>query len=69
MRESFPFRQRALYAFEEVDGVDVCFFGLHVQESETKDLSLYDMILWSQFTFGSAALKRSQNDTKIRSKR
>ena len=32
MRESFPFRQRALYAFEEVDGVDVCFFGLHVQE-------------------------------------
>ena len=37
MRESFPFRQRALYAFEEVDGVDVCFFGLHVQESELED--------------------------------
>ena len=39
MKESFPFRQRALYAFEEVDGVDVCFFGLHVQESEMSFLN------------------------------
>ncbi|XP_044749866.1 CREB-binding protein isoform X2 [Coccinella septempunctata] len=28
----FPYRAKALFAFEEVDGVDVCFFGMHVQE-------------------------------------
>ncbi|XP_016091855.1 histone acetyltransferase p300-like [Sinocyclocheilus grahami] len=32
MAESFPYRTKALFAFEEVDGVDVCFFGMHVQE-------------------------------------
>lgn len=32
MCETFPFRARALFAFEEIDGVDVCFFGMHVQE-------------------------------------
>jgi E1A/CREB-binding protein len=30
--ESFPYRAKALFAFEDVDGVDVCFFGMHVQE-------------------------------------
>uniref|UniRef100_A0A7M5VDT5 histone acetyltransferase n=1 Tax=Clytia hemisphaerica TaxID=252671 RepID=A0A7M5VDT5_9CNID len=30
--ESFPYRARALFAFEEIDGVDVCFFGMHTQE-------------------------------------
>jgi E1A/CREB-binding protein len=32
MPESFPYRAKALFAFEEIDGVDVCFFGMHVQE-------------------------------------
>jgi len=32
MSESFPYRTKALFAFEDVDGVDVCFFGMHVQE-------------------------------------
>lgn len=30
--ESFPYRARAMFAFEEIDGTDVCFFGMHVQE-------------------------------------
>ncbi|KAM6957345.1 CREB binding protein b isoform 2-T2 [Aplochiton taeniatus] len=32
MMESFPYRTKALFAFEEIDGTDVCFFGMHVQE-------------------------------------
>merc|ERR1712223_2268312 len=32
MQETFPYRARALFAFEEIDGVDTCFFGMHVQE-------------------------------------
>ncbi len=32
MAESFPYRTKALFAFENVEGVDVCFFGMHVQE-------------------------------------
>ncbi|MGH0168109.1 UNVERIFIED_CONTAM: hypothetical protein FKN15_053606 [Acipenser sinensis] len=32
MAESFPYRTKALFAFEEIDGADVCFFGMHVQE-------------------------------------
>ncbi|CAB0012922.1 unnamed protein product [Nesidiocoris tenuis] len=30
--EQFPYRAKALFAFEEIDGTDVCFFGMHVQE-------------------------------------
>ena len=30
--EQFPYRTKALFVFEEIDGVDVCFFGMHVQE-------------------------------------
>ncbi|XP_075035519.1 CREB-binding protein isoform X3 [Mixophyes fleayi] len=32
MPDSFPYRTKALFAFEEIDGVEVCFFGMHVQE-------------------------------------
>uniref|UniRef100_A0A667XVX8 histone acetyltransferase n=1 Tax=Myripristis murdjan TaxID=586833 RepID=A0A667XVX8_9TELE len=32
MAESFPYRTKALFAFEDIDGADVCFFGMHVQE-------------------------------------
>ena len=32
MQNVFPYRARALFAFEEIDGVDTCFFGMHVQE-------------------------------------
>ena len=32
MAQSFPYRSKAVFAFEEVDGIDVCFFGMHVQE-------------------------------------
>ena len=30
--ETFPFRTKAIFAFEEIDGADVVFFGMHVQE-------------------------------------
>ncbi|XP_028670118.2 CREB-binding protein isoform X2 [Erpetoichthys calabaricus] len=32
MASSFPYRTKALFAFEEMNGVDMCFFGMHVQE-------------------------------------
>ena len=28
----FPYRTKALFVFEEIDGIEVCFFGMHVQE-------------------------------------
>ncbi|ODN03688.1 CREB-binding protein, partial [Orchesella cincta] len=32
LNDTFPYRAKALFAFEEIDGTDVCFFGMHVQE-------------------------------------
>ena len=31
-QESFVYRSKSMFAFEEIDGTDVCFFGMHVQE-------------------------------------
>ena len=42
MMNDFPYRARAMFAFEEQDGVDVCFFGMHVQV-ETIIESKYSM--------------------------
>ncbi|VDO98584.1 unnamed protein product [Soboliphyme baturini] len=30
--EKFPYRSKAIFAFEALDGIEICFFGLHVQE-------------------------------------
>ena len=32
INETFPFKTKAIFAFEEIDGTDVVFFGMHVQE-------------------------------------
>ena len=32
MSETFPYKAKSMFVFEEIDGVDVCFFGMHVQE-------------------------------------
>lgn len=29
---NFPYRAKAIFAFQESDGNDLCFFGLHAQE-------------------------------------
>ncbi|KAI6201456.1 Histone acetyltransferase [Aphelenchoides besseyi] len=34
--ERFPYKTKAIFAFEVIDGVEVCFFGLHVQEYGSK---------------------------------
>jgi len=39
MADSFPYIAKAIFAFEEIDGVEVCFFGMHVQEYGTNAAS------------------------------
>ncbi|KAI6241004.1 Histone acetyltransferase [Aphelenchoides fujianensis] len=34
--EKFPYKTKAIFAFEVINGVEVCFFGLHVQEYGSK---------------------------------
>jgi len=36
MADKFRYRAKAMFAFEQIEGVDVCFFGLHVQEYDDK---------------------------------
>ena len=33
---TYPYRTKAMFAFEEIDGQEVCFFGMHVQEYDDK---------------------------------
>lgn len=30
--ESFPYRAKAIFAWEDIDGHDIMFYGMHVQE-------------------------------------
>ena len=30
--DTFPYKAKAIFAFEDFNGIDVCFFGMHVQE-------------------------------------
>lgn len=30
--DQFPYRTKAIFAFQEMDGVEICFFGMHCQE-------------------------------------
>ncbi|ESN92547.1 hypothetical protein HELRODRAFT_130363, partial [Helobdella robusta] len=32
MPDSFPYTAKSIFAFEEIDGCSICFFGMHVQE-------------------------------------
>ncbi len=50
---SFPYRSKAMFAFEEVDGVDICFFGMHVQEygSDAGSPNTRYILLFCLFSF------------------
>ena len=37
----FTYRARVLFPFKEIDGVNVCFFGMHIQDYESILLNMH----------------------------
>ena len=34
--DGYPYRTKAIFAFQEIDGIDVVLFGMHVQEYDSR---------------------------------
>ena len=62
--DNFPYRARAMFAFQEQDGTDVCFFGMHTQEfgsdcPQPNANRIYLSYLDSVFFFRPCSLRQS----------